>query len=105
MREMREIEGKGGEDKGGKTASREDGGRNREKEEEKEMGRRTGVENKRAERQAGNVDLRRSPRWKGGRAGQSLEGRGVRWASVYLGRVFMGVALAILSNEVIIIAW
>ena len=36
---------------------------------------------------------------------QSLEGRGVRWACVYLGRVFMGVALAILSNEAIIIAW
>lgn len=71
------------------------------------MGRRRGVENKIAECKAGNGDLRRSARRRGGRPGESVKGRGVRWGWVYLGRVLMGVALAILSNEVIRIgiAW
>lgn len=33
-----------------------------------------------------------------------VKGRGARWGCVYLGRVFTGVDLAILSTEVMIIA-
>lgn len=44
------------------------------KRKKRRWGGRTGVENKSAERQAGNGDLRRSPRWKGGRAGNPSKG-------------------------------